>query len=353
VKGSNSFYAMATATGREGSWDSRSDEVEIAYDGPSDPGKLHILALGVGDYKTRKLKFADRDAERISEVLHERGLDVAGKAPGIRIVRTNGDVSTEGVTKAFGELAREVKGRPQDTVVVFLAGHTGVFESLQFCLLLPSYRFPAGAPLVASARDAVVTRDAVGAEVPPRAGDVMPYSVIEANLMRLDALNRLVIVDACQAEAIFDDAQVREIRKWMEVNSRKARNSYLMAARRGEPALEVEGLRHGLFTYTLLRGMGGGINRADEPSMIADLALRDNADFNGDGIITTGELDDYAKSTLPMLAQRFPTLMTRSRDDEARQRPDLPAIREADLTQDLRMQSVSASFPLVPLPAAR
>ena len=57
----------------------------------------------------------------------------------------------------------------------------------------------------------------------------------------------------------------------------------------GEPALEVEGLRHGLFTYTLLRGMGGGINREDEPSMISDLALRDNADFNGDGIITTGE----------------------------------------------------------------
>ena len=145
VKGSNNFYAMATATGRAGSWDSRSDEVEIAYDGPSDPGKLHIIALGVGDYTTRKLKFADRDAERISEVLHAR-LDVAGKTPGMRIVRTNGDVSTEGVNKAFGELARAVKGRPQDTVVVFLAGHTGVFESLQFCLLLPSYRFPAGAP---------------------------------------------------------------------------------------------------------------------------------------------------------------------------------------------------------------
>ena len=34
--------------------------------------------------------------------------------------------------------------------------------------------------------------------------------------MRLDALNRLVIVDACQAESILVDPQVSAIQKWME-----------------------------------------------------------------------------------------------------------------------------------------
>ena len=41
----------------------------------------------------------------------------------------------------------------------------------------------------------------------------------------------------------------------MESASRRARTSYLLAARRGEPAPEVIPLKHGLFTYALLRGM--------------------------------------------------------------------------------------------------
>ena len=88
--------------------------------------------------------------------------------------------------------------------------------------------------------------------------------------MRLDALNRLVIVDACQAEAILADPQVNAIRKWMEMGSRKARTSYLMATRRGEPGLEVEPLRHGLFTY-----LAAGNGRNSPPGGTArDLSLK-------------------------------------------------------------------------------
>ena len=348
VKGSNRFYAMATTASQEGSFDSRSTAIELSYLGETDPGRLHVLALGVGDYNRRRLKFAEHDAERISEILHERGIDSTGKEKGLRIVRTNADVSTEDVNKAFRQLNKAVKGRPQDTVVVFLAGHTGVFENSQFCLLLPSYPFPKEAPVLAQARDGVVTRDGLGGKSLP--GDVMPYSVIEANLMRLDALNRLVIIDACQAEAISEDEQVKQIRRWMEVKSRRARNSYLMAARRGEPALEIEGLHHGLFTYTLLRGLGGqAVDRDQDPVEITQLALRDDADFNGDGLVSTAELDDYAKRALPAIARLFPVLMTRSRDEEAKVRRDLPPLDPQTLQQNLRMQSASDSFPLVPL----
>ena len=52
---------------------------------------------------------------------------------------------------------------------------------------------------------------------------VLPYSVVALNLMRLKALDRLVIVDACQAEAILSDPQVEAIQEWMEVNTRKSR----------------------------------------------------------------------------------------------------------------------------------
>jgi Caspase domain len=346
VKGRNRFYAMASYRGADRTFDSRSPEVEVDYAGSAEPGRLHVLALGVGDYARRRLKFAEHDAQRISEILHDRGLEVAGKR-GLRLVRTNADVSVEGVSADFRALAREA--RPEDTVVVFLAGHTGVFEAGQFCLLLPSFPFPAESPALAMARGAVVARDGVGGTVDPR--HVMPYAVIEANLMRLKALNRLVIVDACQAESIFDDARVKEIRKWMEVRSRRARTSYLMAARRGEPALEFTGLGHGLFTYTLLRGMGGGaVDRATEPREVARIAPRDDADFNNDGVITTGELDQYARRTLPGFARVFPGLMARGENAAPANRAGQPPVDEAQLGQGLQMQAASLSFELIPLP---
>jgi WD40 repeat protein len=357
VKGPNRFYAMATTARRGETFDSRSPEAEVDYEGPPEPGegppepgRLHVVALGVGDYKRRRLKYAEHDARRLSEVLHSRGFEVDGRSTGHRIVRTNTDATADGVNKAFGELAREVKGRPQDTVVVFLAGHTGVFEKDQFCLLLPSYPFPAEAPRVAQARGGVVARGDLPA-VDPR--HLLPYALIEANLMRLDALNRLVIVDACQADAILEDSQVKAIRKWMEIKSRRARTSYLMATRRGEPAVEVDDLRHGLFTYVLLRGLGGdGVNRDLEPQEVARIALPDNADFDHNGEITTGELDRYSRSYLPQLASVFPLVMTRSLDEGVKRRgaPAPVPVTAGDFEQDLRLQGANSSFPLVPLP---
>jgi WD40 repeat protein len=344
LKGSNRFYALAS---REGAFDSRSDEVDVPYDGPLPPGRLHVVALGVGDYQRRRLGYAVRDADRLSEILNTRGLDPGGQ-PGLRIVLPDSQVNEESVEKAFDDLARRVDDRPQDTVVVFLAGHTGVFDPQRFCLLLPAFPFPAEEPDRAVARDVVPSQSRA---LPVNPDHVLPYSVIAANLMRLKALNRLVIVDACQAEAILEDPQVVEIQKWMEIGSRRARTSYLMAARRGEPALEVDPLHHGLFTYTLLRGMGA-IDVRKDPEEVASLNLRPNADFDGDGILSTSELDAYVKQCLPEIARLFPDLVTRR---EARLPVPRPATAPARLDQQPRLQTVDVSFPLVPVrePKAR
>jgi len=339
LPGLNRFYAMAS---REGAFDSRSQEVEIPYEGTVEPGRLHVIALGVGNYEREKLSFAKSDAERLSEVLHLRGL-AAGKERGKSVLLTDDLINARSVAKAFTAVGREVKGRPQDTVVLFLAGHTGVFDNERFCLLLPKYPFPKEAPIMVAARNANPPV-APGAKISP--DDLLPYTMLAVNLMRLDALNRLVIVDACQAEAILSDPQVEAIRKWMEIGSRRARTSYLMAARRGEPALEVEPLRHGLFTFTLLRGMRE-IGPREEPAEIAGLKLRADADYNGDGLITTAELDAYVKESLPPIANLFPQLMVKQRALNAPAAPQ-PA-QAARLDQSLRLQTARTSFPLIRL----
>ena len=315
----------------------------ISYEGAVEAGRLHVLALGVGNYEREKLNFAKRDAERLSEVLHLRGL-ARGQQRGKSVLLTDDQVNARNVSRAFTELSREVKGHPQDTVVLFLAGHTGVFDNERFCLLLPRYPFPKEAPLMVAARSANPPI-APGAKVQP--DDLLPYSTLAVNLMRLDALNRLVIVNACQAEAILADPQVDAIRKWMEIGSRRARTSYLMAARRGEPALEVEPLGHGLFTYTLLRGMRE-IPARDEPPEIARLGLRPDADYNGDGVITTAELDRYVKATLPPIADLFPDLVVKRTAVVNRPGTPPPAATNR-LDQALRLQTTQTSIPLIRL----
>jgi WD40 repeat protein/uncharacterized caspase-like protein len=344
VSGENRFYVMAS---QAGAYDSCSGVVEMDYEAKMERGQVHILALGVGDYESRRLRYAVNDAEDLSDFLHSRGIDAAGH-PGFRRVLSGEAVSRQSVERAFRDITLRVEDRPQDTVVVFLAGHTGVFDPQRFCLLLPSYQFPKDEPILVAVRD-----------VPPNAGEndkvdpqtVLPYSVIEVNLARLKALNRLVIVDACQAESILYDPKVRAIRKWMELSARRARTSYLMAARRGEPALEAGPLAHGLFTYALLRGMRAKM--AKEPKELTALALPPDADFNRDGIVSTDELDAYAKQVLPQLCNVFPQLTTVGRDAvqrrNARADADPKAPAPQPLDQALRLQGAESSFPLVPL----
>ena len=67
-----------------------------------------------------------------------------------------GKVSEASVENAFTNIRRAVKDRPEDTVVVFLAGHTDVLRDQagheRFSLLLPSFPFPANAPMLADVR---------------------------------------------------------------------------------------------------------------------------------------------------------------------------------------------------------
>jgi hypothetical protein len=308
ARGVNRFYAMA---GRPGDIDARSEDVDVRYDGPEPPSRLHVLALGVKEYARNALRFASLDAQQLAEHLHKSGIEGV-ESPGQKIVLTDGDVNERSVQDAFATLRREVKGRPEDVVVVFLAGHTDVLQDNagreRFSLLLTPFPFPESAPLLAMNRGVGVA-SRLGDPLPP--GVDLPFSVIYRNLSRLEALQRLVIIDACQAEAIFNDPGVRKIEEKLERDTRRTRTSYLLAARRGEAANESALLEHGLLTYVLLRGMKApGLRPLPVP--LKPLDEMPSADGDGDGYVTSLELRDYADRALPVLASNLPDLMQRS-----------------------------------------
>ncbi len=203
VSGQNTIYALA---GREGSIDGRSKEVLLNYDGPT-PGRVHVLAVGVSKYRTQALRYAEKDAQAMAAFLRQRDAgngQIEAMAP---IVLVNDEVRKDEVDRKFQELRSRVRGRPEDTVVVFLAGHTDIRDGF-FCLLLPTADLPAGPEVVAlrgPEPGKPVRRTGILLEDPT----VLPYALIHSNLRFVEALNRLVIVDACQAEALFEDPGVR------------------------------------------------------------------------------------------------------------------------------------------------
>ena len=117
-----------------------------------------------------------------------------------------------------------------------------------------------------------------------------------------------------------------------------------MAARRGEPAFEVDPLGHGLFTYTLLRGLGS-IKPGNEPEEIAKFRLPANADFNHDGILSITELDAYVSQNLKAIAAVFPEIVVRREADL----PVGPRVPAGKLEQHPVLQSFGTPFPLIPL----
>ncbi len=350
-KGDNTFYAMAS---KAGEIDGQTEPRTIRFEGPDPPGRVHTLAIGVSGYDKRPLKYAHSDARSIADFFQaqQRQTNVQ---PGERMVLVDTNVTTEKIDNAFRQIREAVKGRPQDTVVLFLAGHTDTDNrNEQFCLLLPDFPFegaPPPDPIRSNDPLQVASRGNVGGSTfSTRVGarGVLPYSVLYHRLTRLDALQRLIIVDACQAAAIRDDPAVRNIQRLVDKGSRSARNSYLLAARRGEPASEADVLKHGLLTYTLLHGLRAtGLEQI--PAELGGFPGKPTADRNLDGVVSSAELAEYAEDSLPRLARLFPQLVTRA-GNPGLGKGQTSVDGSPDLEERGKLQSTDDAFPLIELP---
>ena len=333
--GENRFVAMA-ARPDPGSIHGRSNVVLVR--GPTEEslpkGVTHVLALGVSKYQRNALQYAESDAKDLSEFLAKNSFS-AGQKPGVTKMLPNEQVRADTVELAMREIRDNA--RPEDTIVVFLAGHTDVRRDDRFCLLLDNFPF---------AVDAL----ALGQRGPIRAmnnvddknieGTFLPYAAIYRNLARMNAKNRLVVIDACQAGAIFDDPAIERIRRKTDDGAHQARTSYLLAARRGEPAGEAPVLKHGLMTYLILLGMGSPDLEPPPGDSFG------NADADKDGVITTEELRQYLDVNLPVLATRVALAIPRAnpRAGAPLAKPPLDAAQS---------RSGTATFPVSRLPRAK
>ena len=80
------------------------------------------------------------------------------------------------------------------------------------------------------------------------------------------------------------------------------------------PRFEVDPLGHGLFTYTLLHGLGA-IKAGDEPEEIAKLGLPATPISTPTGSSASAELDAYVSQNLKAIARVFPEIVVKREAD--------------------------------------
>ena len=224
-------------------------EVTLEFSGQSDldkRGTLHIVSIGVNKYLNfpgQELDFAESDANGLRDILVKRGGSLYSKVDS-RLFATEGGLppTAENLRAALKDLN---KSGPQDTLVVFLAGH-GINEG-------PDYLF---LPTDATANSGKLDRSTV-------------ISWRDLNEIIESAKGeRILLVDTCHAGNAYNSRLIKDAAD---------EHIAVLAATDAETlAKEEPDLGHGVFTYSLIQGLEG------------------RADSDRDGRVEVGELSKFS-----------------------------------------------------------
>jgi len=226
-------------------------------------GERWAVVIGISDYRADglDLRYADRDAEAMRDFLIAKG----GFRPDrVRFLSNQRATHQEIRTALFSFLAGT---QPDDMVLIFLAGH-GVQDAIN-----PDNFF-------FLAHDSEVG-DLGGTAIPMwDLGNVMDYTIRSQRI--------LIFADTCHSGAALDRGGANDgkslnfFNKYLEVLARKKGRLVLTASQAHENSLETAKLAHGVFTNSILLGLGGA------------------ADNNpADGVVTASELVDYVRAKVP------------------------------------------------------
>lgn len=232
--------------------------IYLAASGGQEPEKLHVLTVGVDRLTRPEVRFPDlanavKDAHDFSELMVQNPpVDSNTQSP-VRLIRAtlrNEEASRKAILGRLGSLA--AVAAPQDTVVVFLAGHAAIDGSARLQFL--------GADSFCRDLSCNALENAVSAR-----------ELISA-LIRLPAQRVLLVVDACHAGSASDDLVGLMDSRLAEL-ARGARLHLLAGAQADQLASDGPKGGNGLFT-----------------GMLMDVIHQRETDLNGDEVISAVEI---------------------------------------------------------------
>ncbi len=189
--------------------------------------RLFVLAVGVKNYAnpTFKLEYPDADATEIGLAFKELSKPPFQEVK-VRML-LNADATNVGILSALEDLARQTQ--PDDTLVLFLAGHGGMIEK--------DYNFYPYEMRAEGDTRSGVSIDELSAK-------------LDSSLCKAKA--RLLILDTCASGGAIATA----IRNAADGGAKESGLMIMVACSANGRAHESDKLKHGVLTYSLLATLG-------------------------------------------------------------------------------------------------
>jgi formylglycine-generating enzyme required for sulfatase activity len=203
------------------------------------------VVIGINDYADARvpdLKFAESDARAVRDLLIDES--IGGFKPDNVALLLGKDATTKNIKKALYDLRRVGE---DELVVIYFSGHGAKAGGESFW----------------------ITQDAELADLGPTA---LSNAELSRLLSAIPSQRVLTLLDCCYAaDTVLNQKAVVSIDDLAQTFTGKGRVT-IAGAGGGEEAIEVAGLKQGVFTHFLISGLRGG------------------ADANADGVVTLDEL---------------------------------------------------------------
>ena len=267
VNGENKIKATAFSNQRTAAI---SDEITVFHDGVKKTVDLHLLIIGIDNYKNPNynLNYALADAIAFKEEVEKGSKDIFGSVA-VTFIKDI-DATRIRILQEFNNL--KVNAKQEDVFIFYYAGHgvMSVEDKSKFYLIPYDVTQLYG-------NNKILKSNAISEN------DLQDFST------ELKAQKQLYIFDACQSGGMINllAARSNAVEKAISQLEYSVGNYWLVASNSEQFATEFSELGHGLFTYTLLLGLRG---QADGGSK--------------DKRITVEELSAFIKNKLPELSEK-------------------------------------------------
>ena len=302
VEGENKLEVRAASA--DGSWESEPAVITLRYEKPLPKPELYLVAVGIDRYRQEsiRLEFAGADAASMARLFEARGPALYRQVHVTTLL--DEEATAPAILGGIRELAQTA--RPQDTLVVFLAGHAAVVKEQYYFL---PHEFE---------------RRADELEEDVRRQGLLATKIGEA-LVAVPALKRMVVFDTGRSGPQVALGRTARspfaFRGAVERLSRAQGAFTIAAAAVSEKAEEVSELGHGVLTYTLLAGL-----HAAEGGPLEDRWIEPSG---RDRVANVLEWFGFASSHVPRLTRQY-----------------------FGQQQDVQHSSAGMSFPVLPVPAS-
>lgn len=278
ISGKGSSFTVPLVAGRNvisakavtrNNYESTLARLEVFYDAKASLGDMHILAVGLDQYKNTayNLNYATADARSIVEAVRFAASDIFNR---IRVHELyDVDATREMLIETLKVIADQSK--PEDVFVLFYAGHGVMSDDKRYYLALHNV-------LQLYGRDDLLSSEGLSAD---------ELKVLTSDI---SAQKQMIILDACQSGAAVETFAVRGVAEEKAIVQLARSSGAVLLASTGteQYASEFDDLGHGVFTYALLEGLSGQ----------ADGGQRDNK-------ITIKELEAYLNDSIPVLTDKY------------------------------------------------